>query len=46
MSQLESSECVRVYNWERNTGDKNLKFRQEHNINIGKTSLTKRNIAA
>jgi len=29
-----------------NTGDKSIKVRQEHNINIGMTSLTKRNITA
>ena len=29
-----------------NTGDKSLKVRQEYNINIGKISLTKRNITA
>ena len=29
-----------------NTEDKSLKVRQEHYINIGKTSLTKRNITA
>jgi len=28
------------------TGDKSLNVRQEYNINIGKTSLTKRNITA
>ena len=28
------------------TGDKSLKVRQEYNINVGKTSLTKRNITA
>ena len=27
-----------------NTGDKSIKVRQEHNISIGKTSLTKSNI--
>ena len=29
-----------------NTGDKSLNFRQEYNINVGKISLTKRNITA
>jgi len=29
-----------------NTGDKSLKVRQEYNINVGKVSLTKRNITA
>ena len=29
-----------------NTGDKSLNVRQEYNINIGKISLTKRNITA
>jgi len=29
-----------------NAGDKSLKVRQEYNINIGKISLTKRNITA
>jgi len=27
-----------------NTGDESLNVRQEYNINVGKTSLTKRNI--
>ena len=27
-----------------NTGDKSLKFRQEYNINIGKASLTNRQL--
>ena len=29
-----------------NTGDKSPEFRQDHNINLGKTSFTKRNITA
>ena len=29
-----------------NTGDKSLHVSQEYNINMGKTSLTKRNITA
>jgi len=29
-----------------NTGDKSLKVRQEYNINVGKTSLTKHNFTA
>ena len=35
-----------IENQPLNTGDKSLNFRQEHNIHIGMTSLTKRNVTA
>jgi len=37
--------CDDIERW-RDKRDKSLKVRQEHNINIGKISLTKRNITA
>jgi len=38
--------CVSTEIQPFNTGDKNLKVRQEYNISIRKASLTKRNITA